>query len=366
MGLLKLHHREELALIETTQLTRILQEHLSWHKARVRFAAAFILALLRVRSVSFPSLALALNPHAQTESNERRLQRFFSSFKLDLDAFARLLLALVPVQGKLVLTLDRTHWQVGSVHLNILLFGVAHNGVAFPIVWRLLGKSGNSNQAERKALLSRLLRVIPKERIAVVLADREFISEAWFETLTEAGIAFVIRIRKNALVSSRGFTKNAEQWIAKLGVGEIQRRQRRVVVYGQRVFLTLLRRGPSEDDVMLASNRRHGDALSLYSLRWSIETLFLNLKSRGFDLEATRLRDGVRVERLVALLALTFAFAYRVGLWLSERVPVRLKGHGRRARSVFRMGLDHLRGLLLNLPYRGAEFSRCLHVLEVT
>lgn len=351
---------------EITELSGILKEALGWHKARIRFTAAFVLALLRVRSVSFPNLALSLNPHAKQASNERRLQRFFRGFKLDLDAFAKLLLALVPNQQEFVITLDRTHWQVGAVHLNILLFGVAHDGVAFPILWRLLGKSGNSNQSEREALLSRLLRVIPKERINVVLADREFISEAWFETLNAAGIAFVIRIRKNALVTSRGRSKHAIQWIASLGVGEVQRRKRRVMVYGQRVYLTCLRRGASHDDVMLASNRRFEDALSWYSLRWSIETLFLNLKSRGFDLEATRLRDDVRVERLLALLALTFAFAYRVGAWLSERVPIRVKRHGRKARSVFRVGLDHLRMLLLNLPYRQQEFRRCLRVLQVT
>ena len=130
--------------------------------------------------------------------------------------------------------------------------------------------------------------------------------------------------------------------------------------------MTCLRRGVGQDDVVLASNRAFSDALSLYAQRWSIETLFGCLKSRGFDMAATRLRDGVRVERLLALLALAFAFAYRVGLWLAEQDPIRLKGHGRRARSVFRVGLDHLRGVLLNSPYRGREFSLCLRALQVT
>ena len=349
---------------EATQLARILQEHLGWHQARIRCAAAFILAVLRLRTVSFPSLALALNPHAKRSSNERRLQRFFSGFRLDLDAIAHLLFALVPDQDKLVITLDRTHWQVGRVHLNILLFGVAHDGVAFPIVWSLLGKSGNSNQAARERLLARLLRVIPPERIQVVVADREFISEAWFQTLSSAGVDFVIRIRKNALVTSRSRTRSAGGWLEPLSPGDVQRRRQRVQVYGHRVFLTSLRRTKEEGDVILAGSRSFPDALGLYAQRWSIETLFLCLKSRGFDLEATRLRHDERVERLVALLAL--AFAYRMGAWLVERTPIRVKGHGRKARSTFRLGLDHLRMLLLNLPYRGEEFSRCLRAFSVT
>lgn len=351
-------------MIETTQLTTILQEHLHWHKARARLAAAFILALLRVRTVSFPSLALALNPRAKHESNERRLQRFFANFSLDLDAFAHLLFALVPSNDELVITLDRTHWTLGRVHLNLLVFGVAHDGVAFPIVWRLLHKNGNSSQSEREALLKRLLAVIPRDRIRVVLADREFISHAWFATLSEAGLGFVIRIRKNSLVTSRGRTRSAKAWLATLCPGEVQRRKRRVRVYGQQVFLTSLRR-PEAGDVIVASNHYFKDALAWYAQRWAIETLFSCLKGRGFNLEASRLRDGERVERLMALLALSFAFAFRVGAWLSHRIPIRVKGHGRRARSVFRVGLDHLRLILLNLPYQRGEFGRCLGVLQV-
>jgi hypothetical protein len=73
-----------------------------------------------VRTVTFPRLALSLHPYAKQASNERRLQRFFAGFKLDLDAFAKLLFALTPASGPLVITLDRTHWQVGRVDLNVL------------------------------------------------------------------------------------------------------------------------------------------------------------------------------------------------------------------------------------------------------
>lgn len=107
---------------ETTKLTNILQGHLGWHFSRIEFAAAFVLALVRVRTVTFPNLALTLNPRAKQANNERRLQRFFAGFRLDLDGFAQLLLALAPTSGPFTVTLDRTEWQVGRVHLNVLIF----------------------------------------------------------------------------------------------------------------------------------------------------------------------------------------------------------------------------------------------------
>lgn len=353
-------------MVESTKLAKILQEHLGWHAARTKFAAAFVLALLRVRTVSFPSLALSLNPHAKQASNERRLQRFFAGFNLDLDAFARLLLALVPASGRLVITLDRTHWQVGQVHLNVLLFGVAHRGVAFPIVWKLLGKAGNSSQAERERLLARLLKIVPAGRVKAVVADREFIGEGWFATLEEAGLPFVIRIRKNARVSSRGRTRRAGEWIRLLAPGTVATRRRRVRIYGRKLLLTSLRRCKEDGDVILVSNHAFPNALAVYSERWSIETLFQSLKTRGFKLEATRLKDDERVERLLALLALAFAFAYHVGAWLAEQTPIRVKRHGRKERSLFRLGLDHLAQVLLNLPYKRNEFNRCLRMLPLT
>lgn len=351
-------------MIEGTKLATMLQAQLGWHAARSKLAAGFVLALLRMRTVNLASLALSLNPLAKRTSNERRLQRFFAGFKLDLDSFATLLFTLTPTSGPFVVTLDRTHWQVGRVDLNVLLFGVAHQGVAFPIVWQLLGKAGNSSQAQREALLKRLLKVIPKDQIKAVVADREFIGEEWFETLEQAGLPFVIRIRKNARITSRGRTKSAGAWIKRLTAGVVVRRRRRVKVYGHKLLVTSLRR--TEEDVVVVSNRAFPDALTTYGERWAIEALFQNLKSRGFNLEETRLKDDERLERLLALLALSFVFAYRVGVWLVENKPIRLKRHGRKEQSVFRLGLDHLREVLLNLHLKHDEFIRCLHALSPT
>lgn len=88
------------------------------------------------------------------------------------------------------------------------------------------------------------------------------------------------------------------------------------------------------------------------------------LEARSFHLQLQRQNE--RFERLLALLALAFVFAYRVGEWLAERTPIRFKRHGRKERSVFHLGLDHLAEVLLNLPYKRDEFTRCLRTLSRT
>lgn len=76
--------------------------------------------------------------------------------------------------------------------------------------------------------------------------------------------------------------------------------------------------------------------------------MFAAFKSRGFDLEATHLTESDRLEKLIGVLALALVWALRVGLWRIEEVAIAVKKHGRRAKSLFRHGLDYLREHLLN------------------
>ena len=107
-------------------------------------------------------------------------------------------------------------------------------------------------------------------------------------------------------------------------------------------------------------------ALSDYAYRWGIETLFGCLKTRGFCLEATHLKDPERLKKLIALLTLAFCWAHQVGEWVVEHQPIQIKKHGRKARSIFRTGLDHLRQILLNLDTRQAQFVQILKLLSCT
>ena len=63
----------------------------------------------------------------------------------------------------------------------------------------------------------------------------------------------------------------------------------------------------------------------------------------GFSLEDTHLQAPERLSLLLALLSLALAWALRSGEWLHQAQPLLIKSHGRRAKSLFRYGVDHLR-----------------------
>jgi hypothetical protein len=103
---------------------------------------------------------------------------------------------------------------------------------------------------------------------------------------------------------------------------------------------------------------------ALYRRRWEVETLFEALKSRGFDLEATRLPAPGRIRRLIGLLV-AFAWSHLVGEKRAEpEGPPPRKAHGRRSRSLFRYGLDRLQGILTTLERQRAALDACLQALR--
>lgn len=242
------------------------------------------------------------------------------------------------------------------------MLSVAYRGIAFPIVWSLLGKAGNSNRAERSALLKRFLKLVEPKMIAAVVADRELIGEGWFEDLKARKLPFYIRIKHNALIGSKGRTRHARTLFASLRVGEEKRLPKRCWVYGHRLSLVGVKL--QSEYLIVATNVKAEQALSYYAQRWQVETLFAALKSRGFNLEASHLQHDARIAKLLALLALAFAWAHLVGEWLHEQRAIPIKSHGRLAKSFFRHGLDHLQFVLLNIQHQRDEFHRCLRLLQ--
>ena len=89
--------------------------------------------------------------------------------------------------------------------------------------------------------------------------------------------------------------------------------------------------------------------LTDYKRRWAIETLFQNLKSRGFELEETHLRAAERIDKLFGILALAVAWAIKTGELENDQNPVKMKNHGRPQKSIFRLGCEILQEILMEI-----------------
>ena len=131
--------------LKSSYLVLTLQEHFGgkMNLARIKFISCFILALCKVQTVAFEKLANYFDTPVKAESSLRLIQRFISSY--DLDFIAVLIFKLIPNNEKVSLTIDRTNWKYGVSNINIFMLGIVNDGVAFPLMFSMLPKQGNSN-----------------------------------------------------------------------------------------------------------------------------------------------------------------------------------------------------------------------------
>lgn len=340
--------------MQHTPLLSLLQEHLPLHRARLDLLARLLIALMRKGTVTLSKLALTLNPAAKPLSNQRRLQRFFAEVTLPMAGRIAAVLDWLgtPLDGastrSYVLSLDRTQWTFGQLHLNLLVVALCTRSIAVPLAWTILpdtdgtfgaggSKRGISTSEQRIALMERVLAVLPSSRIRALLGDREFVSRKWLQFLMDQQVPFVMRARGSIRASVRGRgVKRPKAPASEPGPGSaplrmifrgvaprhVRKADRRRVVCGQRVFVGAI--GHHTDPVYLVTTLPVEAAARLYADRWQIETMFRALKSQGFKLDTTHLHHPDRISRLIGVLSLAFVWAYRAGAWGEAARPPRM------------------------------------------
>lgn len=353
---------------EVSSLAAELKAHLPWHQARIIFLAQFMLSLLRARSTNLYRVAENFQSTALTESSYRRIKRFFWGYEVCLKQIGKLILHWLGLE-RYTLCMDRTNWKYGGKDINYLVVSVAWQGVSIPIAWVCLTKGGgNSSTQERIDLMKKVIALIPAEKIDNLLADREFIGREWFEWLEQNHLLFRLRIREDFSIDGRNGKKlRAGQLFRhlKYGQSEVWMTKRRV----SDVLLYIAARRSPKGLLIVVGTKNPETMIDDYSQRWSIETLFGCLKKRGFEIESTHMTEPEKMDKLMAILALTFLWCMVAGHWkYGEADQLPLNKHYRPQNSLFRLGLDLLRRVLVNSCRRSDEtsFSDLLYVLSRT
>ena len=343
------------APLKNTELTAVLNTHFRGeiNLARVKLISYFIIALCKVQTVSFEKLANGFDSKATSDSSLRRIQRFIADYSFNSDLIARLVFSLLPNKGKLTLSIDRTNWKFGQTDINIFMLGIAYNGVAFPLMFSMLNKRGNSNSQERMELINRFIRLFGKEVIDCIVADREFVGEKWLDFLNMNNIRYYIRIRNNfkVFIPHKNKEIKAAHLFNRSQVNQFEYYNKIVRINGQLCYLSgckLHNQDGKPDFLIIVSFNKPDRAQNAYKKRWQIEMCFKAMKTSGFDIEKTHLQDIERIEKLILLVMIAFVWCYKVGIHLHSIKPIRIKKHGRKAKSIFKHGLGAVSNNLLN------------------
>jgi len=327
--------------------------------SRLKLITMFVFALCKVQTVGFEKLANAFDSDAMAASSLRRIQRFIAHYALDSDLIARLIFALLPNKEGLKLSIDRTNWKFGKTNINIFMLGVTYKGVAFPLLFKMLDKRGNSNCDERIDLVNRFIRLFGTSCIDCLMADREFVGDEWINFLNDNKIRYYIRIRNNFKIFLPHKNKEIKAfWLFNsLKRGEFLHYRPIIRLGSQLCYVSGCRMKSKEnggnDFLIIISFNKPEQAQINYNERWQIETCFKAMKTSGFDIEKTHLQNIERIEKLTLIVMIAFVWCYKTGIFIHENIrKIKVKKHGRKAKSIFKCGLSYIAGVLLNSKYQ--------------
>lgn len=177
--------------------------------------------------------------------------------------------------------------------------------------------------------------------------------DVWLNFLNLHDIRYHISIRNNFKVflpRKQSFVKASYLFNA-VKIGQCQHYQYIVKLGGELCYLSATKssvQGKTELLILVSFNKPD-EALTYYKERWQIETLFKGMKSSGFNIEDTHVVALDRLEKLMMLSMLAFNWCYLIGDYIDQEIkPIIIKKHGRKAKSVFKYGLDYISETLLS------------------
>ena len=213
-------------------------------------------------------------------------------------------------------------------------------------------KNGNSDHIDRIDLIELFICVFGKEKIGVVFGDREFIGDNWLNWLESKNIKYVMRIKEKGqyISNCRGIFVKAKQLLHSLPVGQNVNLGKRILGKGSKFhhYLSACKCSKTAELLVVVHSQNIDLPCELYKYRWQIETMFRAFKSSGFNMEDTHITDSLRLETLFGIMAIAFTIAYDIGDEYEKEHPQKIKKHGYKQKSTFKIGLDLILNWLIN------------------
>ena len=218
---------------------------------------------------------------------------------------------------------------------------------ALPILWKVVKTKGTIGFDVQKSLLDEVPAAVPEGVGIMFAADRFYGVSALVEHCRRKGWDYGIRLKKDMRFSHDGGNISPGE-AYDLGMDGLEN-----AVFANSDVSTNVgiphKKGHPEPWFIAMGSKPTEYRTPDYSMRWGIDCMFSDFKSRGFDVTRTKLTTADRIERLLLVLTVAMYWAVSVGLSPNpEREKVTEKKRHRTLTSFFKRGLRLLMGMVLS------------------
>src|SRR5690242_5271271 len=287
------------------------------HKAQREGLALLTATMLDVRSANLMDLAASL-PRAAERPDMRYqwISRLLGNALIEVDAvmapYAREVLARLAADGRtVVLMIDQTR---ATERHQVVMVAARVGGRALPLAWRVKATEGAIGFPEQREALEAVAGLLPAGARPVLMGERFYGTPDLIAWCRARDWGWRLRLKRDLLVFEAGGGETSP--------GECFARGERLLsdvgLTGKRVATNVAmvhEAGHPEPWIIAMSEAPTVHRAFDYGLRWGIEAMFSDFKTRGFGLEDSHLRRPERLDRLILVMALALFWAVSTGMW---------------------------------------------------
>ena len=272
--------------------------------------AIMIAALIEARSCNTMELAARLPMETERAASRYAwIERFLSTETIDdmdvMGVMTRGLLPTLSAQGQtLIISMDQTSLDAGRA---IAMMSARVGERALPLFWQVKNTKGNIPIKDYLPLLERLKLCVPDGIKVMILADRFFGSPELVAACQRHGFAYRIRLKGNLTLTHQGGELSVDD-MARLNLPGLSDAD--LCNSGVITNIGYIHDKGHPEPWFVAMDATPSRTTTLdYGLRWSIEPMFADFKSRGFRFQDTHLQRPERISRLLLVLTIAMTWA---------------------------------------------------------
>jgi hypothetical protein len=340
------------------------------HGHQSKTLALFVLGAIKAKSLAIPLIAeeLLAESEAKASSIERRLERFLSNQRIDVEqSWEELLAEVMPffATSPIRIVIDVTPYEE---HAQVMYVGLLTHSRVLPLAWKVMPGRQKWDQGFWECIRELFERVAPHIGSAdcTIIGDSAFgcfpmvqlcQQYHWHDLLRIAGQHTCQRQSARGQFGESIVVSKLVGSPGKRFHGSVRLWQDESIETELSIFWDLT----EEEALIVISDRKAGKGrIAEYRLRFRVEATFQDGKSRGWNLEASHVRALDRINRLLLVLFLL--------LWWLAHLAATCIHHGKRPRydradrrdkGIFRLGRLYLLDIERRDAY-GGNLRQCL------
>lgn len=291
-------------------------------KPHIKGLSDLAASMLACRSVNTSEL-LAVLPRStkDADSRFRYINRWLQNEMIEpkrvMRGFIPEIAEVAAAGGKtIILMMDQT--KIAD-DFECLMVSMRVGERAIPVAWKVKETSGGMGFDVQKPLLDAAAAMMPEGANILLTGDRFYGTAALIKWCQKQGWNYRLRLKDNLILHHDG---------GEITTGETAKAKMTALLDATlnetnvTTHIGILHEKDHKEPWIIAMSDVPSKGRVLdYGMRWGIEPMFSDFKSRGFGITKTRLKHADRIERLILILTVALFWAASTGMSPPEKPP---------------------------------------------